>query len=111
MLAIYSLVAYGAVVLESTCGLYKGNVTIDGKDIPLLFDTGSNSLWINEKPCSSTEGSWDIKYDIGEVSGTYCASAQTASIGGCAVSVPQLATATSVSGVTDCTRGTLGQGR
>ena len=113
MLGVYLLAVYGAVELESTCGLYRGTVSVAGKDISLLFDTGSSSLWVRgtQNVCSSTEGSWQINYNAGTVKGQYCASTQKVTVGACEVSIPELAVSTEVGQrITACTDGTLGLG-
>ena len=113
MLAIYLLAVYGAIELESTCGLYRGTVTVAGKNIPLTFDTGSSSLWIKNtrNVCSPTKGSWEIDYNRGKVQGKYCASTQKVTAGSCEVSVKELAIGTDVgTAITSCTDGTLGLG-
>ena len=98
MLAVYLFAVYGAIELESTCGLYRGTVTVAGKNIPLTFDTGSSSLWIKNtrNVCSPTKGSWEIDYNRGKVQGKYCASTQKVTAGGCEVSVEELAIGTDV---------------
>ena len=78
MLALYLLAAYGAVELESTCGLYRGTVSVAGKDISLLFDTGSSSLWVKDTKdvCSSTKASREKHNNTGKFKGNNSASTQ-----------------------------------
>ena len=69
---------YGLTLARNQqCGLYTGNVNINGNLVNVIFDTGSSSFWATEKSvgCSWNPSSpWSAEYGSGTVSGFACSS-------------------------------------
>ncbi|KAI8631869.1 aspartic peptidase domain-containing protein [Xylariaceae sp. FL1651] len=100
----------GSATATSFSDGYFGQITVDGANYSVLFDTGSSALWINNKASVPVSGpAFSITYGSGKVNGTVTSG--TVTIGGLTISNQSYGVATSVDSHYSNWDGILGLGQ